>query len=321
MSKFNHRRAFTLIELLVVIAIIAILIGLLLPAIQKVREASFRVKCSNNMKQLGLAMHNHMTEKGHFGTGVDDGGPQKDGPHFKRSYVPQFLPYMEQNALASQYNYKADWNTAANLLVGKRPLEILICPSSPREHKDTGGCDYPVPIAYNSTAAFNSGLTTNVMELSKQGRGFWQHPFDAWYRSHFPGTPNPPPPTPPTRVEQVTDGLSATMVLVEDVGRPYSWSRIPGPTNGTRPAAAQPDDFWSSDTHAIYFQAWCNGSAANGSTVNCHNDNEVWSFHSKGANYLFADGSVHWMRETLNKSIFLALYTREAGDRPGADWE
>ena len=172
MLRSARRNAFTLIELLVVIAIIAILIGLLLPAIQKVREAANRAKCMNNLKQFGLAMHAHMTDKGHFGIGVDQGGTQKDGQHSTRSHIPQFLPYIEQNALASGYNLKANWDSGSNLAIGRRPIEILTCPSSPRDHRDNGGCDYPVAIAYNSTASSQSGLGTPQLELTIPGRGF-----------------------------------------------------------------------------------------------------------------------------------------------------
>ncbi len=320
MLRSARRSAFTLIELLVVIAIIAILIGLLLPAVQKVREASWRAKCMNNLKQFGLAMHNHNLEKSHFGIGVDLGRVEKDGQHYYRSHIPQFLPYLEQSALASQYNYKADWFTTANKTVGRRYIEIFTCPSSLRDHRDFGGNDYSVPIAYNWIAATNSGLMSNAECVSQKGRGFWHHPFDGY---GIPIPSSPPPVTPPTRVEQITDGLSTTIVLVEDVGRPYSYTFAPtaygSPPRsafGTRPPTEQDDDFWSSDVHAIYLQTWCGNS-----TVNCHNDNEIFSFHNNGATYLFADGSVHWIRQNLQPKIFLALYTRGAGDLPGTGWE
>jgi prepilin-type N-terminal cleavage/methylation domain-containing protein/prepilin-type processing-associated H-X9-DG protein len=288
------QRGFTLIELLVVIAIIAVLIGLLLPAVQKVREAAARTQCKNNMKQLALALNNYAGQNKGFPPSRTTVTPQ-------HSWTAFLLPYYEAESIARIYNFNVDWNNPTNYTAIQTQLKIFNCASNPHQDRvdnnisSNPACgDYSVINALKDFVAINCfGLTRIVNQDDPRIVG-------ALMRDKI------------TPMVFITDGTSNTIMVAEDAGRPEFW--ITGNVQGTVNPVYK-EGGWADPGQPFSID----GSNPDGSVpgpcpMNCSNNSEIYSFHISGAHVTFADGSVRFLSATLDLCTLSAMVTRNGGE-------
>jgi prepilin-type N-terminal cleavage/methylation domain-containing protein len=342
------RIGFTLIELLVVIAIIAVLIALLLPAVQAAREAARRSQCTNNLKQIGLALHNYENSVGAFPPAGKSTYYASSPPNSQFvdgvGLLPRLLANLEAVPTYNAINFSLDYNhlSGANFTAYSTVISAFLCPSANRE--PSGGRDAIDP---NDAAAIRAatgyGVTdyaaicaTTIDPLGRTG-GPCSTPI-AIYRNcqmRTDGLLNQGM----TRLAQVTDGLSQTIAVIEDAGRDarflseYSESYVSPALALTRPVPPGQRRFWrwAEPDSAIVSSTVINNKAtpshensqypasgpSEGSSAGA--DDEIYGFHPGGVNALVGDGSVRFIKESLNIVIQRSLITPNGGEVISAD--
>ena len=335
-----RRLGFTLIELLVVIAIIGVLVALLLPAVQQAREAARRSQCRNNLKQIGLAMHNYHDAHGCFpiSVGWNAVTGERQGAFSDKVFM---LPYLDQGAAYNKVNFNdfpwdsGGWFTTTNITSMSMRLPVFLCPSEPNMTK--GGA-----------ANFNYAINNGVQPFTQAGLGPGHNGFASAFG--WPGNGTNPD-AGPVRAGSVPDGLSMTAAYAEitiDPGNNYNkkWTMHDWTSSATTPAANRQLCNSYDISKAIFNTdggragmkgcswGWGFGGVAasythtmNPNDKACHNGNvEDWSgnnmvasqsAHVGGVHVCMGDGSVRFVSENINWPTWTAIGTRAGGEVAG----
>lgn len=316
-------RGFTLVEVLVAIAIIAILIALILPAVQRARESANRASCSNNLKQIGLGLHNyesvnHCFPQAWMMLSTPDPLVPASTNGVGVSMFAFLLPYIEQGNVFDQLNTARGMLNPANMPPNNAAyssgIKTYVCPS------------VPLPLVVDYSTALNLSFANLGYFNVNYPDGLWFGRIDygpdcgTEFGSGGDGAPSnlgiiALPPAAPTRFGDITDGASTTLLVVEVAGRPSFYGNqglILTPAVVPQGGGAWADPFG---------YALTNGSRTDGSgqqpgpcAANCSNNGEIYSFHVGGFNAVWGDASVRFVTQSITLAQLGALVSKAGGE-------
>lgn len=296
-SMIRPRRAFTLIELLVVIAIIAILIALLLPAVQQAREAARRSTCKNNLKQMGLALHNYHDAHSVFPPNSNGSDPNLPNGF---SWRVKILPYIDQAPLYNQFDFSLRITDPDHLVLCQTVLPVYLCPSDPTPSIKT---DLHNNWCFPGNATGVSGAVTSTSVCDIAGSDYDNKAAVTTYG----GVSGLHPDTGPggmfrrrqtfvMRFRDMTDGSSNILVVGENSPQYNPFT------------AWVPSDSPIQTTHAINSSALlCGPSPCQYPALGWPQTTASQSFHVGGAHFMMGDGSVHFLSENMDLEVYRQL--------------
>jgi prepilin-type N-terminal cleavage/methylation domain-containing protein len=345
-SVDRPRAAFTLVELLVVIAIIAALLGLLLPAVQSARESARRTLCQSNIRQIGLAFlvcadaklwlpaacYSTDSAKTTKFPAPPEGNPSRT----EHSWRVLVMPYLEEKETASKYNMRKHWFDAttnstpasavdaslgvradANIGIATRTVSVFRCPSAPSAQKVSVPASPDTDSARPAIAPLkvNPGTTDYEVMTGVKPAVLSPDPYSA-KGDNSKGMLDKDV---VTRLKQVSDGMSKTLLVVECAGRPHVYRGQTLQQSAAVPAVNQcvgwADSLGPFKVDPVNAAGIAGAAANTGVPFNVSNDGEAYAFHSGGINVVFGDASTRFLADGMSLRTFCGLVTRAGGEQ------